>query len=165
MAGTVAALAEVLDLDGIPWWETSTPNVSVQPAIGIVLRSTLTYRQQVDAISDPARRARKLEELQAFVADPDAHEEISWTVTLPHQSSTFFSQMSMADWLAWEASKLPADMVPVRLDAHSQIVRDLRTKDRDATIRQALADGVSVKDVVQMSGLSRPRIYQIRDEG
>lgn len=35
---------------------------------------------------------------------------------------------------------------------------------RDDTIRQLLADGVPVKAIVSASGLSRERVYQIRDK-
>lgn len=34
---------------------------------------------------------------------------------------------------------------------------------RDDAIRAALADGTRVVDLVSWTGLSRPRIYQIRD--
>ena len=35
---------------------------------------------------------------------------------------------------------------------------------RDDTIRQLLTDGVPVKAIVSASGLSRERVYQIRDK-
>ncbi|WP_159794425.1 hypothetical protein [Puerhibacterium puerhi] len=45
--------------------------------------------------------------------------------------------------------------------------RDAQTArdERDAAIREALAAGVSVADIVAATGLHRQRVYQIRDSG
>lgn len=165
-ARTVAALAGVLDLDGqIPWDTTelladyTAPPV---PPISLVLASAQTVRQMIDAMPEP-KRSRKLEECAAYGIALDEPDETGWTVHRPRRDSTFFAPMNFDQWVAYEASKLPAGYTPVRLTADEQRRRDFGSARRDAAIRQALTDGVPVADLVTQTGLSRARIYQIRD--
>lgn len=48
--------------------------------------------------------------------------------------------------------------------ADHQCRADEWTDRRDSLIREAIAAGVRVADIVEASGLSRARVYQIRDE-
>lgn len=57
-----------------------------------------------------------------------------------------------------------AELEMEQLEAIEQFRRDLATKNRDKVIREALAElQVSVATVMTETGLSRARVYQIRD--
>jgi hypothetical protein len=160
------ALDAVMEVDGrIPWDTTEFPDTlyhHTQP-IGVVLRSTRTVREMIDAIPDPVRRDRKLEECQVYGTLLDEPYEMGWTVHRPHPASTFFGTMTYDQWITYESSKMPAGYLPVRLDAEEQRRRDFSSPRRDAAIREALDAGTSVAILQAETGLSRPRIYQIRD--
>jgi hypothetical protein len=161
-----AALAGVLDLDGqIPWDTTEFPSSLYrhQPPIGLVLRSTTTVGEMIAAMDDRARRDRKLEECRAYGTPLDEPYEMGWTVHRPEPASTFFGTMTYDQWVSYEASKMPAGYMPVRLDVEELRRRDFNSPRRDTAIREALDGGTSVATLQAETGLSRPRIYQIRD--
>jgi hypothetical protein len=163
-AGIPAKLARVLDLDGrIPWDLTEFPGIQPAPRpIGLVLRSEMTVRQMLDAMPEP-QRTRKLEECEVYGTPMDEPYEIGWTVHRPRPDSGFFARMTFSKWLAYEESKMPVGYVPVRLDAEEQRRRAFNSPGRDAAIRDALKTGASIATLKAETGLSRPRIYQIRD--
>lgn len=58
-----------------------------------------------------------------------------------------------------------ADDAPAVLDDITAIAIQIPQleADRDSLIRRAIADGVRVQDIAEAAGLSRARVYQIRD--
>jgi hypothetical protein len=169
------ALADVLTLTDIPFDHSGPDRTTL--TIPIILRSTRTRREMLDAMS-PARAARRLEEAEAYGEHLDAHDEIRWTITRPHPSS-FFARMTFDEWIEWEAAKLPDGYLPIRRAEDPAEVIELRSamqryeaannaaaeaeRHRDDIIRRCLAAGMSVVRVMAVTGLSKPRIYQIRD--
>lgn len=57
------------------------------------------------------------------------------------------------------------DKITEAVRAHEAAMREAAEAEvrRDDAIREALADGVSVAHLVELTGLTRARIYQIRD--
>lgn len=165
-AGITAALTAVLDVQGeIPWDTTDLLADSTSPPvapIGLVLRSEETVRQMIDAMPEPLR-TRKIEECEIYGTPLDEPYEIGWTVHYPRRESTFFRDMTFAQWVSYEAAKIPAGYLPVRLDVDEMRRRAFNSSGRDDAIRSALAEGVPVATLVSETGLSRARIYQIRD--
>lgn len=158
----MSALESVLDLDGQIPWDATDHTAPPVPAIGLVLRSDKTRRQMLDELPEP-RRTAKLDECQSYGIPLDERDEIRWEIHRPRKDSSFFARMSFAKWIAYEASKMPAGYAPVRLDQMELTRRGLNSESRDDAIRSALAAGTSVAALVAETGLSRARIYQIRD--
>lgn len=164
---TPAKLAAVLDLEGeIPWDSSELFLGGVRPPvrpISLLLRSEKTVGEMIDDMPE-LQRARKRRECEQLGTPADSHDEIGWTIRRPRVESDFFRRMTFHEWIAHEAAKLPAGYLPARLDSEELLVRALGDQGvRDDAIRQALADGVAVAELVERTGLSRARIYQIRD--
>lgn len=175
MTDTATVLAEVLGLNEIPFDRSGPDRTPL--TIDLVLRSTRTRREMLDAM-DPERAERRLEEAAAYGTHLDEHDEIRWQITRPHPSS-FFARMTLDEWLNWEGQKLPDGYLPVRRASDPDEVIELREavrgsvaantaaadaeSYRDEVIRRCLAAGMSAVRVMEETGLSKPRIYQIRD--
>jgi len=64
-------------------------------------------------------------------------------------SAAFYTEPSVLD-----------ELVEAQTDVDRQ---DERLGRRDAALRKALSEGVPVREIVEHTGLSRERVYQIRD--
>lgn len=140
------------------------------PPIELYSRSIATIGEiMADA---PAGERERLPEIADMYARPlDSHDEIEWTIMPPHITGGFHGHTVSYgwgddEWLAYEAAKMPAGYVASRL-AREEIQRRRfasATDVRDRAIREALAEGESATVLAKRTGLTRARIYQIRDE-
>lgn len=165
MSGALrAALAEIGVTD-IPWDRTPLPHQAEPPAPGItvVIRSRKTVRDLI-AEMPPEYQATKFEECRVYGTPLDEPYTGTASIARPAARSTYFAGWSFDKWLDYEEAKLPAGYVVAGPTVETVRAWMLHSSGgRDDAIRTALTEGVSVADLVRETGLSRARIYQIRD--
>lgn len=177
-----AALAAVLDLAQVPW--LTRAGDAVAPRTGFYLRSIKTVGEMI-ADLPPERQAQRYRDAAVWGIPLDEPDEIHWDVSWPVRApgangwvSPFFGAMTLEEWIDWEASKIPPGYLPVRLDhdelgrrdhALSRLRRAVAAStqshaERDAAIKAAMASAAGVQDIIDITGLSKARLYQIRDQ-
>jgi hypothetical protein len=179
----VAALRKVLADDfGITDIPTYDPILNQgAPRFEIGARSPLTRRQMLDALPE-ARRTRRLAELAAFSIDTDLDSPEIICVTVygyadrkieRAEGQSVGAPRSYAKWLSEQVeAHFPGGYMPVGSWARLRPVAavqaakaalDAAPETLSAAVRSALEAGVSGPKLAEALGVTRARVYQLRD--
>ncbi|CAN5426234.1 hypothetical protein BH09ACT9_BH09ACT9_00870 [soil metagenome] len=111
---TGAELKAVLGLDRVPYQVHAQGWTDYNAAQWrLLLRSTLTRRAQLDALT-PERRALKLKYAAAFSVDLDAHDEIIYTIGRPYGRG-IHTEQTLDEWYDYKAKQIDPDFEIVEL--------------------------------------------------
>lgn len=172
-------LAEDFGVTDIPTYDPIL-NQDAQ-ALEIGVRSPLTRRQMLDALPED-RRQRRLDELAAYGIDVDLDSpEIIRTVvygysdrrTERREGEPVFAPRTFERWLSEQVEQhVPHGYMPVgswkrvRPIAAVQAAKaalDAAPEHLQAAVRAALEAGVSGPRLAEAIGVTRARVYQLRD--
>lgn len=168
-------MARDYSITDTPTWDP-TVRYAARPAYSLAVRSPQTRRQILDSLN-PERRAQREREVALFTPglDLDSPEVIEATVHayVDRRPAGGPAPREFRLWLFDQVDQYIPDGYEV-LGRWSDYARpvDLLTQARAAdseearlpeAVRSALARGMSAQEVADVLGLTRARVYQLRD--
>lgn len=151
-----------------------TRRYAMAPEYDIAARSPLTRRQMLDQLPSEAR-ARREEELAAYGidADLDSPEIIRCTIYGYKEQRGASPRWDLEAWLRLSVEQhipdgyIPigrwADVAPIAAVRAAKIAADEAPTRLQEAVRRALEVGVPAAKLAEELGLSRARVYQLRD--